>query len=246
MAAQNFQLVMRSGPEAGMVFELTQAEITIGRDMSCTIVINDPEVSRKHARLVSQAGGYLIEDLGSTNGTFVNRQRLMGPHTLRHGEMINMGENVSLAFEAPFFDQAATQVSGAVSPGTPPMYQQPQTVPAGPAPSPYQPAEEDVYSGYVAPGPVEPAYAPSYQQRPPAPRANVPPGPAEPAYAPPQEYYDQEYYEPYEEQQRSRTWIFVGAGCLVVLLCVLVTAVVIFDFMDLYCTGPFEQFFNCP
>jgi hypothetical protein len=223
MAAQNYQLVMRSGPMPGRVFELTQAEITIGRDINNLIVINDPEVSRNHAKLQSQAGSYVIEDLGSTNGTLVNGQRLMGPHILRHGELISIGENVSLAFEAPQFDQAATMVSGSgVSPATPVMPQTPQTVPAGPPPSAYQPVAEP----YVD----EPYYG------------DVPPGPIEPAYSPSQDYYP----EPYEEPQKSRTWLYVGAGCLVVFLCVLVTAAVLFDFLNLYCTGPFEQFFNCP
>ena len=217
MAAQNYQLVMRAGPKPGQVFELTLGEYSIGRDVNNTIVINDAEVSRKHARLYSQAGAYVIEDLGSTNGTFVNGQRLIGPHALRHGEMISMGDNVSLAFEAPQFDQSATMVSGSsVSPPTPLVQGTPQTMPAGPPPSPYQPYE-DSYSGSVPPGPVEPAYAP-------------------------QDYYQ----EPYEESRSSRTWLFVGAGCLVVLLCVLISGAIVFDFLDLYCTGPFEQFFNCP
>ena len=49
-----------------------------------------------------------------------------------------------------------------------------------------------------------------------------------------------------QESKSSRTWLFVGAGCLVVLLCVLISGAIVFDFLDLYCTGPFEQFFNCP
>jgi hypothetical protein len=218
MAAENCQLVMRSGPAPGKVFALVQGEITIGRDISNLIVINDAEISRKHARLLSQAGSYVIEDLGSTNGTFVNGQRLMGPHLLRHGELVSIGENVSLAFEMPVFDQDATLVSGAaVTPPTPVLQQQPRTVPAAPSPRPYQPAE-DAYSGYVPPGPVEPAYTP------------------------PEAYYDQSY----EEQKPSRTWLYVGAGCLVVFLCVMVSAAVLFDFLNLYCVGPFESIFNCP
>jgi hypothetical protein len=218
MAAQYFRLVMRAGPSPGKVFELTQGEYTIGRDINNVIVINDAEVSRNHVRLLSQAGGYVIEDLGSTNGTFVNGQRLMGPHMLQHGEMISMGDNISLAYEAPQFDQGATMVSGsAVSPHTPIMHETPRTMPAGPPASPYHPVQ-DSYIG------------------------SVPPGPAEPAYVSQQDYYT----EPYEEQRSSRTWIYVGAGCLVAILCVLVAGAIVFDFLDLYCAGPFEQFFNCP
>jgi hypothetical protein len=83
MASLKFHLIMRSGPEPGKAYELTNSEIYIGRDIHNDVVINDAEVSRKHARMEIQAGGYVLEDLGSTNGTFVNGQRLMGPHVLR-------------------------------------------------------------------------------------------------------------------------------------------------------------------
>ena len=78
-------LIMRTGPNPGKSFELTKNELYIGRDINNDIVINDSEISRKHARLILQAGGYVLEDLGSTNGSFVNGQRLMGPHVLRPG-----------------------------------------------------------------------------------------------------------------------------------------------------------------
>lgn len=60
----------------------------IGRDLTNDIVINDAEISRRHARLISQAGGYVLEDLGSTNGTFINGQRLASPYILRPGETV--------------------------------------------------------------------------------------------------------------------------------------------------------------
>ena len=76
MASQTYQLVMQKGPNPGKIFELVQEELTIGRDITNRIVINDPEVSRKHARLVLQSGSYVIEDLGSTNGTFLDDKRI--------------------------------------------------------------------------------------------------------------------------------------------------------------------------
>ena len=72
MASQSFQFVMRTGPNPGKVFDVSKSEIYIGRDINNDIVINDPEVSRHHCRLTQGGGGYTIEDLGSTNGTFVN------------------------------------------------------------------------------------------------------------------------------------------------------------------------------
>ncbi|MCZ7552248.1 MAG: FHA domain-containing protein [Anaerolineales bacterium] len=91
MASQTYQLVMHKGPNPGKIFELVQDELTIGRDITNRIVINDAEVSRKHARLTLQSGAYVIEDLGSTNGTFVDSQRLIGPHMLRPGRNDHVG-----------------------------------------------------------------------------------------------------------------------------------------------------------
>lgn len=169
MASQSFQLVLRTGPNPGKVFALNKNEMYIGRDINNEIVINDAEVSRKHARLLAQAGGYLLEDLGSTNGSFVNGQRLVGPHVLRPGEMIMFGENVSLAFEL-VYDADAT-VIGAPPPAatyTPPQPAAPQYQPPAqvvqPAPQPVvQP--RSVYTGQVPQGPAEPYYEPVQEER---------------------------------------------------------------------------------
>ncbi len=197
MAPQSYLLIMRTGPNPGKTFELTKTETYIGRDINNDIVINDSEVSRKHARLIVQAGGYVLEDLGSTNGTFVNGQRLMGPHVLRPGELVMLGENVSLAFETGY-DADATMVAGSL---------QTATFAAPPPPAPATP----VYSGQVPAGPAEP------------------------------------YFEPLQEpQKRKRTLLYAGIGCLVVLLCGMVLAAAyIFDYLNLYCTPPFDLIFRC-
>lgn len=160
MADTSYRLVMRSGPNPGQTFDLLQPEITIGRDINNTIVINDAEVSRKHARIFIQGGFYQIEDIGSTNGTFVNGQRLMGPHLLRPGETIFFGETVSLAFELTQFDPNAT-VASTPRPAVEPVPQ----VASYPPPSYSPPPAAPVYSGQVAPGPVEPAPA-EYEEEP--------------------------------------------------------------------------------
>lgn len=116
MAPANFQLVMQSGPTPGKNYPLDKNEIFIGRDINNDIVISDAEISRKHSRLILGEGSYVIEDLGSTNGTFVNGQRLLGPHSLTAGELIMLGENVGLSFETIGFDVEATVVgSGGAS-----------------------------------------------------------------------------------------------------------------------------------
>src|SRR5512147_2718014 len=109
--ASQFQLIMRSGPTPGAAFALEGDQMTIGRDSTNEIVINDAEVSRRHARLTFQGGKYVLEDLGSTNGTFVNGQRLAGPRVLKPGEVVSFGQQIVLIFEATHFDAGATMVS---------------------------------------------------------------------------------------------------------------------------------------
>ncbi|NDJ85099.1 MAG: FHA domain-containing protein [Chloroflexi bacterium] len=95
-----FRLVVRRGPQPNQVYELTQDANTIGRDMNNEITINDPEVSRHHCRLTRGPSGFTIEDLGSTNGTFVSGRRLTGSQPLNPGDLIGLGETVTLAYEA--------------------------------------------------------------------------------------------------------------------------------------------------
>jgi pSer/pThr/pTyr-binding forkhead associated (FHA) protein len=189
--ASQFQLVMRSGPTPGKVYELLQEDLTIGRDISNAIVINDPEISRRHSRLSAQAGSYVIEDLGSTNGTFVNGQRLMGPHMLRPGEVVMLGEHIGFAFETTY-DPNATLATGS----GPDVYRAAQPVPqtvVAPTPEQYEPA-------YQQPA-YEPAYEqPAYQQ--PAYSGQVPLGPPEP-------YMDQSmpvYGDTMTETAPKRNW----------------------------------------
>jgi predicted component of type VI protein secretion system len=245
MASQSFQLVMQKGPNPGKIYELVQEEVTIGRDISNQMVINDPEVSRRHARLTLQVGGYVIEDLGSTNGTFVDGQRLMGPHLLRPGQTVMFGEKITLAYEALGFDPNATMVGV-----------------AGASPAPretYRDTPGDEYA--VAPTAQEelpPAYAPPPAQAAPAQAAPVYP-PAAPAYsgqapAGPYVAYEgpEQEYEAAEEETDRRPWRWVLAGCgvAVVVLCCLAVGVVAFDYMNLYCQPPFDAFsgmlWSCP
>jgi pSer/pThr/pTyr-binding forkhead associated (FHA) protein len=109
-----FQFVMRSGPTPGKIFPLEGPEIIIGRDNTSSLMVNDAEVSRKHTRLIRQSLGYVIEDLGSTNGTFVNGQRLSTPFVLRGGESVSLGENIVLVYESTA-DPNATMLSASAS-----------------------------------------------------------------------------------------------------------------------------------
>jgi pSer/pThr/pTyr-binding forkhead associated (FHA) protein len=106
-----YQLTMRSGPNPGTVYALDGDQLSIGRDSSNEISVNDAEVSRRHARLTFQGGKYVLEDMGSTNGTFVNGQRLTGPRVLKSGEVVSLGEQIVFVYEAIESDPGATMVS---------------------------------------------------------------------------------------------------------------------------------------
>lgn len=136
----SFKLVMKSAPYPDKEFPLVKDEMVIGRDTASDIVISDAEISRRHARIYKLGDSYMIEDLGSTNGSFVNGQRLTGPHTLMPGETVRFGENIMLVFEAPApaYDPNATFVSTA---GSFPQPGEPVPAPGG------------TYTGHVPAGP---------------------------------------------------------------------------------------------
>lgn len=80
---------------AGETFPLTQ-EITVGRAPGCGIVLaDDTFVSQVHARVYHQGGETYVEDLGSTNGTLVNGERVSGAVRLRRGDRVQFGQTVA-------------------------------------------------------------------------------------------------------------------------------------------------------
>ncbi len=89
---------MRRGPTPGAVYELDGDEITIGRGNKSTIVIRDNEVSREHCRLVRRANDYELLDLSSSNGTFVNGQRVLSPWLLQSSMLIELGDTITLEY----------------------------------------------------------------------------------------------------------------------------------------------------
>lgn len=206
----NFRMVMRSGPSVGKVYPLDKGEMFVGRDLSNDIVINDPEISRRHARLFLQGASYVLEDLGSTNGSFVNGQRLVGPNILRPGDTITFGERMSMVFESSDYDQDATMVSPASR----------QTYGA-PPPTPGQ-GQAQVYS---TPPAQQPAYTPppaaQVQQGSPAPYP--PRQPVEPyAGQVPSSYAPEAVVPP--ERRIPTTWIVLGILLLLSCLCLFIGA----------------------
>jgi hypothetical protein len=74
------------------------AGVVLGRSRQCDIVLNDPNVSRRHAELRPRGGSWVLTDLGSTNGSRVNGRRLEGPEVLKPGDEVELGATV-LTFE---------------------------------------------------------------------------------------------------------------------------------------------------
>lgn len=232
-----FRLVVRRGPQPNQTYELNKDIITLGRDITNDIVINDPEVSRHHMRLTRGAGGFTIEDLGSTNGTFINGQRITGARPLNNGDMIGLGETVTLGYEM------VRNIPGMSPAPVAPQPMAPQPQPVSPQPvSPYAPPAEPASRPPVQAQPMQ--SMPPAQQQPPAassygygnqPLQNQLPQASQPAYgqSAPQAPggYDYDPYAAREDEPRSNLrWIVIG--CAVLLLfccCISVVSLVLVD-----------------
>jgi len=81
------------GPDAGQALELTRP-VLIGRDAGVDLPLDDGQASRHHARVTPAPAGAVVEDLGSTNGTFVNHEEVHGPTQLAPGDELVVGVTV--------------------------------------------------------------------------------------------------------------------------------------------------------
>ncbi|MBN2083874.1 MAG: FHA domain-containing protein [Anaerolineales bacterium] len=183
--AERYRLVMNVGPNPGKVYELTMDTMSIGREASNDIVVQDAELSRNHARISRRGGAYVLEDLGSTNGTFINRQRLTAPRNLAPGDEVGFGENVLMTFQG---EGAAATVAASGR----------QAATRQPPPPP----------------PQQQQYAPPPQQAAPA------------------------------RTGKSNKGLIVGCLVLAGLCIVALIGAFIFDYLNLYCTSPFNIFFG--
>ena len=87
-------LVVTEGSLKGTTIALGQAPILIGRAPECTLVLEDDYASGRHARLSLQQGTWMVEDLGSTNGTFLGRNRVQDPVPIAPGAPVRIGRTV--------------------------------------------------------------------------------------------------------------------------------------------------------
>ena len=245
-ANDSYRLIVRRGPQPNQTFDLDKDIVTLGRDITNDIVINDPEVSRHHLRFTRGADGHSMEDLGSTNGTFVNGQRMTGVRPLNRGDMIGLGETVTLGYDIA---RPASQDAPPPAPVEPAPASQAPDAPQAPGYQPPQPAPPQ----QQAPPPQDQAYAPPppqpsqdpqgqrYQPEQPAgydydPRYGEPQ--AEYAYGGPQAPpgYD---YDPYaireDDSGSALRWVMIGCAIISVFCCCSsVIGIVIIDALELW------------
>jgi len=192
-------LIVVEGPEKGRRYPLEGLICTLGRAADNAIVLDSPRISRHHAQIRLLPGEAVIEDLGSTNGTWVNAQRLMGPHTLTPGDLIRLADYVTLEYVLE--DSGATEtVLAGVPEGTQVMAGEPfepVSPPEFEASQPYQPAPE--IAPYAS-EPVEPAATPGMAA----------PGMAAPEVVTP---------EPPSPPKERPSWLYIVVGVLAVLIC---------------------------
>lgn len=132
------RLLVRVGalPEEEYILD---REVTIlGREAINDLVIDDAEVSRRHTRILREAEGYYVEDLGSTNGTFVNGQRVTSPLLLYHGDTVEMGKSTRLVFLGANPSEDLTRPMTGVAPSPSPQKTQ--------AAASYEPVYEEAFA----------------------------------------------------------------------------------------------------
>ncbi|HEY5731263.1 MAG TPA: FHA domain-containing protein, partial [Anaerolineales bacterium] len=94
-------LVITKGPRAGEKIQLAKLPFVIGRDESTDIVVNLESISRKHARFSKTDAGYQIEDLRSSNGTYVNEKHVDKPRQIKDGDLIALGPDFEMLVVIP-------------------------------------------------------------------------------------------------------------------------------------------------
>ncbi|MFV1949087.1 MAG: FHA domain-containing protein [Anaerolineales bacterium] len=203
MGYKNYRLTVIKGFNKGEVFPLDADEVIIGRGEENGIVLNIAEVSRAHAVLNRAEEGYMIKDLGSTNGTFVDKKKVGNKYLLKPGDTIMLGDAIYLTYSADI-DPEETLV----------------------APRPDSFEEGDVTAVTALPAlPGQVSAPPAAPQK----RASV------------EEILSQNQVT---EEKKSRTWLWAGIGCIVVIFFLIVIGLITFDYLNLYCTPPFDTLFN--
>ena len=105
---QSWAWLRPKGTNVRSGFPLNKDHMIIGREVKCAIMLNDNSVSRQHSSITRLAEGYLLRDLGSSNGTYVNGQRVQ-EYLLCDGDRVSIGD-IEFWFEAPADENAKTPI----------------------------------------------------------------------------------------------------------------------------------------
>lgn len=234
-------LVVIEGPNEGQAYPLQDIVCTIGRTADNTIVIDSTRISRHHTqiRFAESATGTMamVEDMGSTNGTWVNQRQLTGPQRLMPGDVITLADYIAFRYEvedtlrteklAPAMPGSATQViddnAAYIAPPPPsPDYEEPyRPYRETPTPPPRQP--------FIQVGSA-PQTAPAIQPTP-APQLTRTAAPISTPTAPP--------------AKRSK-WVYIIVAILLVLICICVAIAVYLWFAPVTFWEQVFGLFNIP
>jgi hypothetical protein len=88
------QVVVTQGSNTGITASLAQAPILIGRGNDAAIKLDDDYVSTRHARIAASGDQWFVEDLGSTNGTYIGTVRITQPTTITLGTQVRIGKTI--------------------------------------------------------------------------------------------------------------------------------------------------------
>lgn len=230
-------LVVIEGPNEGQAYPLQDMVCTIGRTSDNTIVIDSTRISRHHTqiRLAESTTGTtaIVEDMGSTNGTWVNHRQLTGPHQLTPGDVIALADYIAFRYEvedalsteklAPAMPDNATKKMDDSSPYPPPPdYEEPYlTSSESPTMPPQQPFIELGSTSQTV----------SASQPVPAPQQGWTAPPPPPPAAPP--------------AKRSK-WIYVIVAILLILICICLGVAIYLWFAPVTFWESVFELFNIP
>ncbi len=203
MGYEKFRLTVIKGFNKGEVFPLDKDEVIIGRGEENDIVLNIAEISRTHSVLSRGEEGYIIKDLDSTNGTFVDKKKIGGKYLLKPGDTIMLGDAIYLTYQADADPEETLVVPRPAEISAPdetaatpkPVTRERETSPAA-TPGQRKTAEEKLSRDQVT------------------------------------------------EEKKGRTWLWAGIGCVVVIIFLIVVGLIVFDYLNLYCTPPFDTLLN--